>query len=166
MQFIAVLIAVAGLLSARPAGAHAGKKHGSETSVQESAPEAAAASEPALAEIAERYRLTVQPIFERACFDCHSGRTKFPWYYSIPGVRGLIDADIKEARVHLDLEAGFPFEGHGSPSEDLDAIAAAIEDGTMPPLRYKLLHPEARLSDAEREAVLKWAQEGRKRLLP
>ena len=64
---------------------------------------------------------------------------------------------MKEAKVHLDFSNDFPFEGHGSPKEDLEAIAKSIKKGTMPPFRYTVMHWGSELSTDEKEAILKWA---------
>lgn len=110
-----------------------------------------------LKEIGVEYEAKVQPIFQRACYDCHSNSTKYPWYYKIPGVKQLIDSDVAEAKEHLDMSQGFPFQGHGTPTEDLEAIIDTLKEGDMPPLKYKLMHPSAGLSEAEKTIVKDWA---------
>lgn len=55
----------------------------------------------------------------------------------------------------------FPFEGHGSPLEDLDAIEKTVNDGTMPPWNYRLMHPSSTLTDSEKSTVLRWIEESR-----
>lgn len=111
-----------------------------------------------LDKINEQYQKKVKLLFQRACFDCHSSDPKFPWYHKVPLVKGIMDRDVKEAKIHLDMSAGFPFTGHGPPSEDLVAIEKAIKNDEMPPFRYKILHSDAALSDSEKEPVLEWAR--------
>lgn len=111
-----------------------------------------------LDKINELYQKNVKIIFQRACFDCHSSETKFPWYHKMPLVKGFIDRDIEEARVHMDMSANLPFAGHGSPSEDLAAIEKTIKNNEMPPFRYKVLHNGASLSDSERATVMDWVR--------
>lgn len=108
------------------------------------------------AKINEAYIQDVKPTFQRSCFDCHSRSPRVPWYHSVPLVHGLIESDMKEAKVHLDFSNDFPFKGHGSPKEDLEAIGKAVEKGTMPPFRYKAMHWRSGLSADEKKAVLKW----------
>ena len=60
----------------------------------------------------DAYRAEIEPIFKAKCFDCHSSSTRHPWYYKVPGVRQLINSDVKEAKEHLDMSQGFPFQGH------------------------------------------------------
>lgn len=111
-----------------------------------------------LKEINESYLKVVKPIFQKSCFDCHSSTTNQPWYGKLPGAKQLITSDIAEAREHMDMSKDFPFVGHSTPKEDLEAIAKAITDKSMPPFRYRIMHPGNELSDEERRKVLDWAR--------
>ncbi|MCC6348495.1 MAG: heme-binding domain-containing protein [Candidatus Eisenbacteria bacterium] len=89
---------------------------------------------------------------ERACFDCHSNRTKWPWYSNIAPISWRIQRHVDEGRGELNLTAFDPA------SEDMaDAAGEAgetITKGEMPPADYLLAHPEARLSSAEKQALV------------
>ena len=102
------------------------------------------------------YQVTVKPIFQTKCFDCHSNQTRWPWYHSLPGIKQLLEQDAAEGREHLDLSDDFPFGGHGSPIEDLDAIDKTLKDGSMPPWKYKLMHRSSRLTAEEKQIILDW----------
>lgn len=114
-----------------------------------------------LAQVNERYFRSVKPIFHGKCFDCHSTSIHWPWYHSIPGIKQLLEKDAAEGRKHIDMSNDFPFEGHGSPLEDLDAIEKTVNDGTMPPWNYRLMHPSSTLTDSEKSTVLRWIEESR-----
>ena len=118
----------------------------------------------ALERIGHGYASDVQPIFTAKCMDCHSGRGTFPWYHAIPGVKQWLDSDVAESREHLDMSDGFPFKGHGTTEEDLQAIRKDLNEGTMPPLRYRIMHPDSKLTDAELAAVVRWTEEGERLL--
>lgn len=111
-----------------------------------------------LSEINENYLKVVKPLFQKACFDCHSSTTNQPWYGKLPGAKQLIASDIAEAREHMDMSNDFPFEGHSTPKEDLEAIAKAITDKSMPPFRYRIMHPSSALSDDEQKKVQEWVE--------
>lgn len=102
------------------------------------------------------YFQKVRPIFEKKCFDCHSQFTHYPWYHQLPIVRSMIDDDIKEGRSHIDFSHDFPFLGHGSVLEDLDSIKEEIEEGEMPPLKYRIFHPSSKVTESEKLVILKW----------
>lgn len=83
-----------------------------------------------------------EALAQRACYDCHSNETVWPWYSNIAPVSWLIQHDVEEGRSRLNfsdwkgLNPGF--------------IVDMIQEGEMPPSSYILLHPSARLSDAEK----------------
>jgi len=106
--------------------------------------------------INESYIKNVKSIFQKSCFDCHSNQTQYPWYAKIPGAKQLIASDVAEANSHLDMSEDFPFKGHGSPIEDLEAIRKAVVENSMPPFRYWMLHDGSRLSGEEKKTVLVW----------
>lgn len=106
--------------------------------------------------IAAAYQTDIKPIFKAKCFDCHSTQTVYPWYYKIPGVKQMIEYDIREAKKHLDMTQDFPFISHETPFKDLKSIQEEIEEDAMPPLKYLLGHWDARLTPAEKEKVSRW----------
>ncbi len=105
------------------------------------------------------YLKKIKPIFKTSCFDCHSSQTVFPWYYEIPGIKQLIDSDIKEAKSHLDFSNDYPFISHDSPENDLKSIEKSISEKTMPPTKYLWMHSDAKLSQKEVEEIKKWVKE-------
>lgn len=112
----------------------------------------------ALEEINNEYLQTIKPIFQRSCMNCHGSDTEYPWYYSLPGAKKLIDYDIRESKNHLDISNNFPFAGHGTPEQDLIAIQDSIEQGRMPPLRYRLLHWSSRVKPKEIQIIQNWTR--------
>lgn len=141
------------VLCAQKAFAHKNHHH---AEVQEVPPPRS--EENHIAEISDLYKFNVKPLLQQKCFDCHSQNTNYPWYYEIPGVKQLIDGDIGEAQRHLDFGDGFPFLGHGSPREDLNAVRDVVRDNSMPPIRYWLLHWDSRLTDEESRVILEWVE--------
>ncbi|MEO5971520.1 MAG: heme-binding domain-containing protein [Bdellovibrionia bacterium] len=109
--------------------------------------------------LSDLYKQKARPIFSKKCMDCHSSTTNYPWYYPLPGIKHYIDNDIAEAKKHLDMSNGYPFKSHATPIEDLEAIKEVIQDETMPPLRYRLLHRKSKLSPDEKKIILEWTNE-------
>ena len=86
----------------------------------------------------------------KACFDCHSNETVWPWYSSIAPGSWLIYRDVANGRDNLNFSE-WPAAGGGG----LMARAAQkVEQGKMPPMRYRLAHSGARLSDAEKQQLI------------
>ncbi|RYZ93413.1 MAG: hypothetical protein EOP06_00995 [Proteobacteria bacterium] len=109
-----------------------------------------------LAAIQKSYLSDVKQIFQKSCFDCHSSTPTYPWYAKLPLVRGLIQNDISEAREHLDMTNDFPFGGHATPLEDLEAIDRDVANQSMPPARYRFMHPNSSLSVDEKAKIRQW----------
>ena len=86
----------------------------------------------------------------RACFDCHSNLTKWPWYSNVAPVSWLLQRDVDGGRSQ------FNFSEWDKP-QDVSAgdLADAIRGGSMPPWFYVLPHPKASLSKAEKEALIR-----------
>ena len=92
-----------------------------------------------------------EDLARRACFDCHSNRTRWPWYASIAPISWRIQRHVTEGREKLNFTA---FDA--TTEKAADAASEAGESVTkrkMPPKDYLLLHPEARL-DPEESATL------------
>lgn len=83
---------------------------------------------------------------QRACFDCHSNETVYPWYAKIAPVSFLISHDVEEGREYLNFS-----EWQGI---ELDELEEVIQEGEMPPLQYRLIHSDSRLTDEERQTLL------------
>jgi len=83
----------------------------------------------------------------RACFDCHSNETVAPWYSQLAPVRWLIAHHVSEARENLNFS-------DPASEYDLASMVKEIRHGEMPTWDYKLLHPAARLTDAERDSLV------------
>jgi mono/diheme cytochrome c family protein len=88
---------------------------------------------------------------ERACFDCHSNRTRWPWYSSIAPISWRVQHNVREGREKLNFTA--LETGDETMSESAGEAAEAVSKRKMPPADYLLMHPEARLSDAERRTL-------------
>ena len=101
----------------------------------------------------------VDPLLRRACFDCHSNETKWPWYSRVAPVSWLVADHVKDGRKNLNFST-WPVLDPGAESHLLHEIEEVIEEGEMPLKSYLLGHPEARLSDAEKNMILRWAGSG------
>jgi hypothetical protein len=87
-------------------------------------------------------------LVERACFDCHSNETKWPWYSNIAPVSWLIEQDVIEGRSVLN------FSTWDRPQHEAGEAWEAVQSGYMPPSYYLRMHPEARLNADEKAALI------------
>jgi len=89
---------------------------------------------------------------ERACFDCHSNETVWPWYSHIAPVSWLVQQHVDEGREYLNFSEWGTADREG---EEGDEMAEQINDGEMPLTSYLPTHPEARLTDDEKQLLAK-----------
>ena len=78
-----------------------------------------------------------------ACYDCHSNETEWPVYSYVAPMSWLVRRDVENGRDELNFSTWDRDDG------EADDAADEVLDGSMPPSRYEMLHPDARLSDEE-----------------
>jgi uncharacterized membrane protein len=99
----------------------------------------------------------VHTILQRACADCHSNTTKWPFYSYIAPASWLVSYDVKEGRKRFNMSEWEKYK-FSKKANIFGGIAMAVKDKEMPMPKYILLHPEADLTDAERTIVIQWAE--------
>ena len=85
----------------------------------------------------------VRDLAVRACFDCHSNESVWPWYSNIAPVSWLVQSDVDRARAILN------FSTWDVPQFGAREAAEIVLEGKMPPAQYRLMHRSANLSSAE-----------------
>ena len=88
---------------------------------------------------------------QRACFDCHSNETIWTWYSNVAPVSWLVQRDVNEGRQRLN------FSDWGRVRE-MDDIPRVVQNGQMPMPIFLIMHPEARLTQAEKDAFVSGLQ--------
>lgn len=89
---------------------------------------------------------------QRACFDCHSNESRWPWYSHVAPMSWLIANDVKNARERLNFS-------EINPEDRVGLLVKRIQNGEMPLPRYLALHPEARFTDAEKKEFIAGLQQ-------
>ena len=100
----------------------------------------------------------VKSILMISCYDCHSNNTHYPWYQKVQPVSWYLEGHIEDGKEELN------FSDFGSYSDRMQkakmrSIISQVEDGKMPLPSYILLHPEAELTAAEKQLLVKWIEE-------
>jgi len=103
------------------------------------------------------------PLLTKACQNCHSERTEWPLYSYLPVASWLVERDVSEARRHMNLSRWAQYS-NDERRDLLARMAAEVRSHRMPPARYTMLHPEARLSEAEMQALYEWTRTQREKL--
>ncbi len=87
---------------------------------------------------------------QSACFDCHSNETTWPWYSKVAPLSWLVQRDVEEGRRIVN----FSDWGNNRRAERPGELAEVIGEGEMPPASYLITHPDARLTTAEKQALI------------
>jgi len=98
----------------------------------------------------------VLAILERACFDCHSHETRWPWYARVAPASWLLSHDIEEGRLAMNFSTWDDYD-LDEQVEFADLVVEEIEEGEMPPWFYLPLHPEARVDAQALDTLREWS---------
>lgn len=99
----------------------------------------------------------VKATLRRACYDCHSNATRWPWYSRVAPLSWLIVDDVTLGRK----EVNFSEWGSYYPAtrrHKLEWIGRVLREGRMPPWDYRLMHPGARLRESDRARLERWIE--------
>jgi len=104
-------------------------------------------------------------IITRSCQNCHSEKTEWPWYSYVAPTSWLLERDVSRARSRMNLSHWDEY-----PSQRrfvlLKEIPVMVGRRRMPPSRYLLMHPNAKLSDTEVKEITRWARAEGQRYAP
>lgn len=87
-----------------------------------------------------------QELFNRACADCHSNESVWPWYSNVAPVSWLVAHDVSEGREKFNISQSLGRNAHEA--------AKAVQEGEMPMGIYVLMHPTAKLTASERQELI------------
>lgn len=99
----------------------------------------------------------VKAILAKACNDCHSNNTKYPWYAEIQPVAWWLNDHIQDGKKHLNFNE---FDGYriARQYKKLEECIDEVKDGEMPMSSYTIIHKEAKLTDDEKQALFTWCE--------
>lgn len=110
---------------------------------------------------------------EKGCDYCHTPSSNLPFYAKVPGVKQLMEYDMYQGYkafnlipLRESLLKPSPWKtSSGQPPTltDLNKLEWVIENQTMPPTRYTMMHWAGRMSEADRETLLKWIKDQREK---
>ena len=100
----------------------------------------------------------IEQMLRTTCYDCHSNETVYPWYSYVSPVKFLISKDTRDARKHLNFSEWESYSMEDK-LEALDEISEEVGEGEMPMKIYPITHPDAKLSDVDREVLISWAED-------
>ncbi|HRP03069.1 MAG TPA: heme-binding domain-containing protein [Candidatus Kapabacteria bacterium] len=84
--------------------------------------------------------------FYKACADCHSNETYWPWYSYIAPISYIVSYDVVTGRQHFNIS--------DTTKDERDEAAREVRRGTMPMAIYFPTHPQAKLSEQEKKQFI------------
>jgi hypothetical protein len=102
-------------------------------------------------------------VLERACYDCHSNHTEYPWYANVQPVASWLAWHINDGKRHLNFSEFATYSAKRA-GKKLEEIGDEVREGGMPLWSYTLAHANARLSDEDKKLLVGWAEAAGKTL--
>jgi hypothetical protein len=96
-------------------------------------------------------------LLKTSCYSCHSNETVYPWYSYVAPVSWLVKRDVAIGRDELNFSTWADYEPSRMINR-LEDIGAEVNEGYMPMPIYTLLHPSAKLNEAQRQKIVLWAE--------
>jgi len=99
----------------------------------------------------------VKTIMAKACYDCHTNNTRYPWYAKLQPIHWWMDGHIRDAKkaVNFDEYTNRPLRYQYHKMEETIEM---VKEGKMPIKSYKWTHKDARLTTEERTKITSWAE--------
>jgi len=107
-------------------------------------------------EAVARITPAVSAVLERACRDCHSNRTVWPWYSNVAPVSWFVIDHVNHARSHLNFSTWADYEPRRA-GKLLRSMCGETKNGYMPLPSYLLVHRHARLTSDDIAALCAWS---------
>lgn len=100
----------------------------------------------------------VLAVLHRACYDCHSNHTRYPWYAEVQPAGWWLNWHVSEGKRHLNFSefGAYPAKRAG---KKLDELIDEVEQHTMPLRSYTWVHRDARLTPEEVKLLTAWAED-------
>jgi hypothetical protein len=105
----------------------------------------------------------VKATLKRACYDCHSNETRWPWYSQIAPVSWFVIDHVNHGRSHLNFSDWSAYDRQEQ-AKYMEGIEETVQAGVMPLPSYLLAHSEAKLSPEDKRIIGDWARNERQRL--
>ena len=105
----------------------------------------------------------VNDVLKKACNDCHSNNTIYPWYSNIQPVAWWLDHHIDDGKKELNFSE-FTSYSPKKQHHKLEEVIESVKEGHMPIKSYTWIHKNAILTDAEKHALTDWAENLRKEI--
>jgi Haem-binding domain len=105
----------------------------------------------------------IKATLARACRDCHSNETVWPWYSHVAPASWLLARDVTMAREQMNLSEWGEYDAE-SAADIVKEMCEEVRSGAMPLMPYTWLHRDARLSPTDVQRLCDWTEKARQSL--
>lgn len=122
-------------------------------------PERNVASAMSANDISTKYTVPddVNKVLQKACNDCHSNNTVYPWYSNIQPVGWWLQNHVNEGKEELNFSEFASYKNKKA-AHKLEEVVELVEEGEMPLESYTIVHKEAKLTNEEKATLVAWAK--------
>ncbi len=107
----------------------------------------------------------IHAILTRACADCHSNQTTWPWYSHVAPVSWFVVGHVNDGRRRVNFSTWVrPGKEPVDSIDRLKAMCREVQDGGMPLTSYEIIHWSARLSAENSKQICDWSAQEQERL--
>ncbi|HEU4931575.1 MAG TPA: heme-binding domain-containing protein [Pyrinomonadaceae bacterium] len=99
--------------------------------------------------------LPVAQIFNRSCNDCHSNKTRWPWYSHVAPVSWFVIDHVNHGRSHMNFSEWGSYDKNEQ-RELLDETCRMVKKGEMPLSSYTPMHSDSKLTPADITTICEW----------
>jgi len=99
----------------------------------------------------------IDAILRRACYDCHSNETRWPWYSHVAPISWWLERDVELGRRGLNF-SGWSSYYPATRQRKLQWIGRMAHERTMPPWSYRMMHPGSGLTEEDLRALEQWIE--------
>jgi hypothetical protein len=110
---------------------------------------------------------SVKQTLQKACYNCHSNRTEWPWYAHLRPIASKIRNDVRDGRHAVNFSQ-WQSQTRGDPrlqKKTLETSCVLMQAGMMPPSYYLYIHPSAKLTHAEIREFCAWARSAHEKMI-
>lgn len=108
---------------------------------------------------------STKQLIRSSCYDCHSNNTVYPWYAEIQPLAWWLADHVKEGKSELNFSEFASYKPKKA-DHKLEEVIEMIQESEMPLKSYTFIHGNAKLSDAQKTAIITWAEELRSQIQP
>lgn len=90
-----------------------------------------------------------------SCYDCHSNNTHYPFYSYVQPISYFLENHINKGKQELNFNEWGNYSSRKKRNK-LSAIREQIENSKMPLPSYLVIHQNAKLSETQKQELLKW----------